>query len=142
RIGCSFDNSGEDIVSRAVSGLRRRTERFSLASDSDRRGLFWQKLLPAYVTNRHFREIDVAALPVEIAEKRIESCNRPAGLRCIRVLAEAVPHEHADRAVVRQQKRRLPDFLGGDAGNFFRTLGRKTRGNRAETFEDGLCRNC
>ena len=110
RIGLFVEDRGEDIVGGAVarraggpSGFFSRPMRNAAAS-------LGKNSLPSTLLVGDFGKSHVAALAVEVAEQRVERCDGAAGLGRVGVLAEAVPHVHADRPVVRQQQRGLPDF--------------------------------
>ncbi len=136
RIGLLFEDSVENIVRGAIPRLGGRAERLALAADADRIGFFRQKLLAAHVVHRDLGKIDVAALAVKVADQGVERCDGAAGLGRVGVLTEAVPHVHADRPVVRQQERGLPDFLRRNPVNFFRALRREPCGDFGEPLKN------
>src|SRR5262249_39080599 len=141
RIRPAFENRVVDVVRRAVPRARRRAERLALATDSLRGHLPRQKLPAFHAVHLGFGEDHVAAGTVDVADQRVERRDRAARLRRVGVLADAVPHIHADRPVVRENLRGLPRLFRRNSRDRRRPVGAELRGNARERRQRRLAWN-
>src|SRR5262249_41278450 len=141
RIRPAFENRVVDVVRRAVPRARRRAERLALATDSLRGHLLRQKLPAFHAVHLGFGEDHVAAGTVDVADQRVERRDRAARLRRVGGLADAVPHIHAGRPVVRENLRGLPRLFRRNSRDRRRPVGAELRGNARERRQRRLAWN-